>query len=172
MQGVRTSFKVALLLLLLFLAGVIFYEYNIFSFGALVDSRLKNLTDGSGRYEIWVNAINLFLERPLGGWGAFSFRPLNLLFWGDDKYAHNTYIEILVETGLLGFLLFSLFLLLLFVRAHSIYSRDRRFGFLIPTYFSFLVGLIFLSLYINTLFLFFVMLYSVNHENHITEAHE
>lgn len=161
MQGIHRSFKLTILLLLFFSICLLFYRYDIFSFGVLIDSRLKNISDGSGRYEIWMNAINLFLEKPIGGWGIFSFRPLNLSLWGNDRFAHNTYIEILVETGILGILLFLLFLFFVFVRLYSVYKKHKDFGFLIPSYFGLLTGLLFLSLYINNLFLFFVLLFGI-----------
>lgn len=171
MQGIIKNIKATILFLLLSPFPFLLYKYNLFQFGTLIDSRLKNISDGSGRYEIWVNAFNLFLEKPIAGWGIFSFRHLNFSIWGNDRFAHNTYIEVLVETGIIGFLLYSLFFIFILFRLVSIYKKNKELGFLIPSFFSFLVGLMFLSLYINNLFLFFLILFGIelkssNKENH------
>ena len=68
----------------------------------------------SGRWGIWVASINAFLERPLTGSGldahrAAVSRDLDDVrtFKGVEKEAHNTYISVLVETGIVGFLIFA-----------------------------------------------------------------
>src|SRR5690554_1485819 len=85
---------------------------GVISFQSLIDSRFSNFSSGSGRVDLWRNGIDLFLMRPLMGWGAFSFRELNLIYSDDQRYAHNTYLEVLVETGLIGLSVFLLFVIL------------------------------------------------------------
>ena len=60
----------------------------------------------SGRIPLYINAIELFKQRPLLGWGAGSFAFL----YGIGT--HNIYLQLLAENGILGFLLFSSIILL------------------------------------------------------------
>jgi O-antigen ligase len=69
----------------------------------------------SGRWGIWVASSHAFLERPLTGAGldahrAAVSRDLDDVrtFKGVEKEAHNTYISVLVETGIVGFLIFAI----------------------------------------------------------------
>ncbi|SFM48704.1 O-Antigen ligase [Ectothiorhodospira mobilis] len=74
------------------------------------------------RAHMWIYGIQCWMERPMLGWGVGSAQPLlkqdpNLAI---HPHFHNTYIQILVETGLVGLLLFcGLVLLLLFSLCNS-----------------------------------------------------
>lgn len=77
------------------------------------------------RYALWEAAIRMFKEKPVTGVGIGMYRFLVPLYSydlpfirGRSIWAHNTYIQILVETGLVGFILF--------------------FGMFINTFFNFL----------------------------------
>lgn len=56
----------------------------------------------SGRRDIWADSLETFAEHPIAGVGLDSHRAASLY----DKEAHNTVISILVESGIIGFLLF------------------------------------------------------------------
>jgi len=77
------------------------------------------------RYALWEAAIRMFKEKPVTGVGIGMYRFLVPLYSydlpfirGRSIWVHNTYIQILVETGLVGFILF--------------------FGMFINTFFNFL----------------------------------
>jgi O-antigen ligase len=57
--------------------------------------------DFGGRVNLWKEAITLFLGHPLVGSGA------GILFTTIGSEAHQTFLSILAETGLIGFLLFT-----------------------------------------------------------------
>lgn len=64
----------------------------------------------SGRWSIWVESSHAFLRRPLFGSGLDSHRAAVSegldevrTFRAAEKEAHNTYISVLVETGIVGF---------------------------------------------------------------------
>jgi O-antigen ligase len=68
----------------------------------------------SGRWGIWVESSHAFLERPVFGAGLDAHRAavsggLNQVrtFRISEKEAHNTYISVLVETGIVGFVIFA-----------------------------------------------------------------
>lgn len=63
---------------------------------------------GAGRTNIWAYTFERFLENPFFGIGVQAFRHLN---FGDVQltskmHPHNLPLEILIETGAIGFLLF------------------------------------------------------------------
>lgn len=69
-----------------------------------ISSGRDELGDGnlSGRGAIWGEGLRIFEENPLLGIGSDTFRLANNL----DKAPHNTYLAILVELGIIGFVLF------------------------------------------------------------------
>lgn len=70
------------------------------------------------RISLWSSSIFAITKKPLTGWGAGSFRKVLPLFQVDgfySKYAHNDFLEFLVNQGALSFLsLFYLFFLTFF----------------------------------------------------------
>ncbi len=71
----------------------------------------------SGRFDIWQTVWVPFLERPLVGHGFNSFKRLNE--WGHNG-AHNSFVLIAVEDGLVGVFLFLLILGSIF---YALWSR-------------------------------------------------
>lgn len=68
----------------------------------------------SGRWGIWVESSRAFLDRPVVGAGLDAHRAAVSggldeirVFKITEKEAHNTYISVLVETGIVGFLIFA-----------------------------------------------------------------
>jgi O-antigen ligase len=74
------------------------------------------LSEGSnqGRLAVWAKAISISKEHPLlgVGLGAFSYEVNSLSEYRDPIYAHNLYLELLAETGIIGI---GLFMAILFV---------------------------------------------------------
>ena len=68
----------------------------------------------SGRLEYWRQVVEGFKEKPIKGWGVDNFKLAGLYFqdapqhW--SRYAHNFYLQVLVEVGIFGFLAFLGFL--------------------------------------------------------------
>lgn len=56
----------------------------------------------SGRRDIWADSLETFAEHPIAGVGLDSHRESSIY----DKEAHNTVLSILVESGIVGFVLF------------------------------------------------------------------
>lgn len=98
----RKAKAAILLMMAVFLAG-------IFVTPALRDRFVFMLQKGgdAGRFQTWKAAFSIFKASPLigSGLGLFMdtfFRHTNLRY----EYAHNCYLQMLVETGLAGFLSF------------------------------------------------------------------
>ncbi len=70
----------------------------------------SSVSDLSGRTHLWRASFQLFLERPVLGWGLGAFAPAydllyprgSTLAWGYRDDAHNVYINVAVERGALG----------------------------------------------------------------------
>jgi len=85
------------------------------------------------RIGIWNDAIKMVFEKPWIGFGEGSFRPNypafrtnelgSVLYFSDPIFhSHNVYLELLIEGGVLGFLLFGALLL----TGSGVMSVDRR----------------------------------------------
>jgi len=81
----------------------------------------------SGRWSVWVESSNVFLERPVIGAGLDAHRAAVSgalddvrVFRGTEKEAHNTYISVLVETGIVGFLIFAALIVTVVKRLRSL----------------------------------------------------
>ncbi|HXE12077.1 MAG TPA: O-antigen ligase family protein [Bryobacteraceae bacterium] len=59
------------------------------------------------RGQLWKAGIQMFEQRPILGTGAATFAFAAEPIIGRDLAAHNTYVSVLTETGMIGFLLFA-----------------------------------------------------------------
>jgi O-antigen ligase len=78
--------------------------------------------DLTGRVDIWLGGLDLFLEHPLIGVGTGMFQFSTVL----QRAAHNAYLEILVELGLIGFILFLIVLMLATYHAMRLPKWESR----------------------------------------------
>ena len=84
------------------------------------------LTQGdlNNRTNNWREGLATFVEHPLKGVGSGMYRSVNSL----GKLAHNSYISVLVELGLIGFVLFGSILMIAVNQAWSHPSKwDKSF---------------------------------------------
>ena len=79
----------------------------------LTSSRFTNvlssnmeLSSFATRIDIWKGMVTLFKGKPIFGYGIGSFVPLNLELFKINLNAHNDYLRLLIETGLVGVLSF------------------------------------------------------------------
>lgn len=66
--------------------------------GAIVDSSAQD------RLVMWQDALNLIMQNPATGTGFYTYKYMGRV--GGYRDTHNYYIKILVETGIVGFVLF------------------------------------------------------------------
>jgi O-antigen ligase len=84
------------------------------------------ITEGdlNDRTGIWRQGLSSFVEHPIIGVGSNMYRSVNRL----GKVGHNSFISVLVELGLIGFLLFGIILAIVFTQAWSHQSKwDKSF---------------------------------------------
>jgi O-antigen ligase len=90
-----------------FLDTLIFTEHGIAKLSKRFQSAYTFSDSAAGRFDIWQAGWKLFLEAPLWGHGFDSFAEENPYF---NKPAHNAYVRISVENGLIGLSFFILIL--------------------------------------------------------------
>jgi O-antigen ligase len=98
--------------------------------GGQVVGRLGDLSPGI-RLDIVKDSLRMFSKRPIGGWGLGTFAtvyPGYRSFYTNQfvNEAHNDYVQLLVETGLFGFVLMLWFLARLY--QHGL-PTSRRWEF-------------------------------------------
>ncbi|BAY24258.1 hypothetical protein NIES2100_40520 [Calothrix sp. NIES-2100] len=79
--------------------------------------------DLNGRVEIWQAGLRSFLRNPILGVGSNAFRASTDI----GKLAHNTYLSILVELGVIGFTLF--LVIIINVVYHAIHQQKFQRNF-------------------------------------------
>ncbi len=92
--------------------------------------RTGNFVSGSvgGRWSFWKVAVKEFRDNPIIGVGAGNYHNAYFQYWNQDRFysrfTHNHYLQVLAETGALGF---ALFLLALAALARQVWlNRNRK----------------------------------------------
>jgi O-antigen ligase len=88
--------------------------------------------DLGGRVQLWLEAIDVFSRHPLTGIGGGALDPTI------GSAAHNTFVSVLAETGSIGFILFLIILVTVFV--HAMYIPNGNAGLWIAIFFTWAIG--------------------------------
>jgi O-antigen ligase len=121
---------------ILFTSGAIFYKY----YAILIDFSRSNVSIVSSREIIWQSVIDHIVEFPdqlIMGYGAYSqyvsgvSNSYSHLFknWTDPLMAsmHNTYFQLLFDIGIIGFINFSIIVILFYSKTLNLYYHDKRY---------------------------------------------
>lgn len=79
--------------------------------------------DLNGRTGQWAQGLRAFMEHPILGVGTDMYRTVNTL----NKTAHNSYLSVLVEEGLIGFTIFLSILGIVALQVLRLPKWDRNF---------------------------------------------
>ncbi|MFC5713071.1 O-antigen ligase family protein [Thalassorhabdus alkalitolerans] len=144
---------------ILFYITVFHLNLNIWG---MIDARFEDFsTDGgSGRFELWERAWEFFNSSIVVGIGAFNFSDYNEFYFNDDLSVHNTFLDILSESGLLGILPFTLFVVVVFVQMFQ-YQVYRKKPYLLLTFIGYVLQMLSLSVIINDMFFMYLAILSV-----------
>ena len=146
----KKSIKAAILLLALYLAIlvglVVLYasalNYDLGQLSNLCHSIYRsfdivNYDSISGRTKIWNYSITFLSEDPIRLIFGVGFRnspyitaALNFYSLGNTLSCHSGYIQILINFGIVGMVIYSLFVLYYFYCAFRLLKRDTRFSLL------------------------------------------
>ena len=110
----RTRIKNTVLIILAVLVGLVILVNLVPSLATFI-TRFEETTDSGdvtlGRTKMWAIAIDCFKNNTLLGIGWDRFKFINLHEWK----AHNIYLQLLAETGIVGFIVFAFFFVYTFV---------------------------------------------------------
>jgi O-antigen ligase len=132
----------------------------------------------SGRETYWERAIGWFYENPILGIGWSQFQWRNAAFnWGNAMAAHNVYLQVLCETGIIGFAIYIFMVssglrlsIKKLIHAHQINSQQETLLFysVVVQIFYLLYSLTGNCLYDNTLF-FYVIAFGAGLQSEVRE---
>jgi len=121
-----------LILVFSFLVSSVILESQSGLSGLSINDRPESLSD---RFDMWRSAWGMFLEHPFfgTGLGTFALRYPALRAFTETSttgfFAHNDYLQLLAELGILGFIAWFIVPLSLFVLAvRSYLQADRKMG--------------------------------------------
>jgi O-antigen ligase len=76
--------------------------------------------DLNGRIGIWMNGLDKWSEQPVLGIGSGAFPRAIRPIYGRNRAMHNSFVSVLVETGLIGFGLFAIILAIAIYKIRSL----------------------------------------------------
>lgn len=136
--------------------GIVIYLTDDSTIDRVLTMQTQNQEFGSGRSHFWTVAWQIFKDYPLIGSGLDSFGIAFPAYdtWNGQfrlEYAHNDYLQILSDAGILGFLCVVSFVYLLFKRSFRVIAESESrflrnvaigalagcFGILIHSFFDF-----------------------------------
>jgi len=115
-KKIKFLFSLLIILPLLFLLGILIFSHTGFGYQVASEGNRDYFLNSIAkplvfekRIVYWQQAWQGFLERPFLGWGLGTFRFVSLRFRDlpihYSNFTHNFYLQVLVETGIFGFLL-------------------------------------------------------------------
>lgn len=132
----KTKLLVVSILLVSLLALIPFIPSTLVSrlgtLGSSIESR-----DLGGRFELWMEALQVFSVHPITGLGSGT------LVSAIGSAAHNTFVSVLAETGVVGFILFLLILAIVFFQALSVPNGNA--GLWVAIFLTWAIGVFSLS---------------------------
>ena len=106
-QSARSILAVTVLLAVMITAAATIVPGSIWTRISTIQSEVMNGGNMSGRLQIWTRGTQAFMQRPFLGYGIAAFGPAT----GTRDAPHNIALGVLVEQGIVGFLVFAALLL-------------------------------------------------------------
>lgn len=116
------------LILMLFFTALVVLASNFISEWLFKRFFLNSYNDGSNefRVQLWINAVNRWVSRPIFGYGVGNYNYYSALDWGvaeTSTTTHGTFTDFLVDFGIAGVVLFASIIITIFnnvKKAHSL----------------------------------------------------
>ena len=87
--------------------------------------REENLT---GRVDVWRQIVPVAMQRPILGYGFGGFWTTNARKQFDMSDAHNGYLDLILQSGFVGLVLYAIFLLSSIRKAQRVLTQDFDWG--------------------------------------------
>ena len=82
----------------------------------------------TGQTEVWAELLPIAMQRPIGGSGFGGFWTYSTREIHKISEGHNGYLDILLDLGFVGLLLFSIFILSCCKKAQEVLTYDHDWG--------------------------------------------
>jgi O-antigen ligase len=130
---VKKSYKVLVIMLLIAVAIINVDKINMERYLTLGElDQDYNLTDEFGRKKIWKRGLQIFFENPITGVGVNGFsEAIGRMREREDlpsqkwQAAHNSYLQVMVETGIFGVTVF-LYLIGICIKTFKKFRKRRE----------------------------------------------
>ncbi|WP_100618259.1 O-antigen ligase family protein [Bacillus cereus] len=158
----RGKIKLILGLITIYIISSLFIsQFTGISLEEMIIERFSTFYEdrGSGRLDLWEQGIQLFKENPLIGIGSYNFSMYHLFLYGNQMYVHNTFLEVLSETGILGTFFYVLSILVLLFKSIIIVIKNKKAAFLFLTLVGYLSMMFTLSLVLSEIFICFLVIF-------------
>lgn len=93
---------------------------------------LLNQETGSSRFSLYLGGVQMWLEKPILGWGYAAYHFLYYRFANPElvnhsagQYVHNDYLQVLIELGVVGFVFIVAWLLAMLFSWLKIYRHPK-----------------------------------------------
>ncbi|MBS3812029.1 MAG: O-antigen ligase family protein [Halanaerobiales bacterium] len=104
------------------------------------------IRENMDRIYIWLSSVEMIKDYPIKGVGPGNFPIIYPLYKHDYdqkthtmSYAHNIFLNIAVETGLIGFILFSAIIIIILIMAIKIYNKNALSRGVVAAFLSVLI---------------------------------
>lgn len=106
-KNILMSIFILCFIYILIMKNSILYEiigWRIEGMLALITSNSQNMDSSANIRMMYIKiGIDAFKKSPLLGYGVGNYHLINIINTGHDTYSHNNFIELLVGTGIIGF---------------------------------------------------------------------
>jgi O-antigen ligase len=147
-------------------AAILFFLFNYFmTFDVLRERMLSTYEDQdlAGRDRIWENLWPLFKKSPAVGIGIGGYADFANSYYGAVRSPHNVFIEILVYSGLAGFISFFTFIYFIFKDSLKIFLQQHFVFPLLLILFLFLVFFTGQALNVKSFWMIYLYIVSVRY---------
>jgi O-antigen ligase len=108
--------------------AVVYVPEKIVQRLATTGEEVEGLSLG-GRFTVWKAGVKAFAQRPVTGYGAGAWRMAVSPWLGPNpQVAHNSFLSVLVETGIVGLLLYLTMFVAVFLAIMRLPTLERRFA--------------------------------------------
>lgn len=120
------SIKPYVMVIVLEVYNFIVVSLQSFDYMSSLFSLLGESMTMTGRLQIWSNAIMLFIQKPILGYGYRLQSVARGIYATNTTYVHNNFLQFCIDGGLIALLLFSAIMVMAVARIKSVNNRVSR----------------------------------------------